>query len=500
VLYAADIAHRNWLLRGWTLPEDPYWFTNVLLYAAGVAVHGMTPVLVYIVPVMVCLALLLVLAVAATIGLGVGPGTLFVAILPALPILFPSSTMVTTLLVGPFHRGTTVVTLVSMIMLYRAQAVRPPSGGRWLPTAGAFVLLTASEVSDPYTTVIAVIPVTIVSLAWLARDRSAGPAERRARLLPLAAVVAAWLGGHVAILLIRQLGGAAIIPFGRATIASAQFGRSVANLVVASLDLGGGNIFGQTINAFILPVALRLCYLAAASLFTVQTLRDAARALSRGGPREDWLTTVLATSVAVVFVGNILGTANYDASYRLPMCIVLGVVLARKVGPYISPPIWDRRALATAVGVLLLVFYAAPTGQFLRHTRVAADSTSHLGQWLMAHRLTDGYGDYSLSTVTLKTRGAVRIRSILSTKIAQPGLGPSRVPSARWRLCPYDWMSKNAWYQHPAKFVVLDPKPSSDPYLGLTKEVAVKTFGRPDHEYDNVDSFTVLVWDRPRHF
>ena len=72
VLYAADIAHGNWLLRGWTLPEDPYWFTNVMVYVAGVAVHGMTPGLVYVVPVMACVALLFVLAAAATIGFRLG--------------------------------------------------------------------------------------------------------------------------------------------------------------------------------------------------------------------------------------------------------------------------------------------------------------------------------------------------------------------------------------------------------------------------------------------
>jgi len=223
--------------------------------------------------------------------------------------------------------------------------------------------------------------------------------------------------------------------------------------------------------------------------------------MPRGSLPEDWLTTVLATSGAVALIGNVLGTANYDVAMRLPLFIIMGVVLARNVGSEISVWIPDRRTVATVIGVLLILLYAGPAGHFLRHGNLYEDSASPLGQWLMAHRLTYGYGDYSSATmVTLETRGAVQIRAVVSTKVAQPGLGPSGAPSAQWRLRPYNWMSKDTWYQHPARFLVVNPNAGYDRDLGLTKDTAVRTFGQPDHVYENVDSFTVLVWDRPMHF
>lgn len=76
-------------------------------------------------------------------------------------------------------------------------------------------------------------------------------------------------------------------------------------------------------------------------------------------------------------------------------------------------------------------------------------------------------------------------------------LNPSGLPPARWRLVPYLLMSKYAWYATgQGRFVVFDPTLPWDRATGVDSRVAANTFGRPDHTYEHVGRFTVLVWEK----
>ncbi|HLJ60977.1 MAG TPA: hypothetical protein VKZ50_14730 [bacterium] len=503
LLYAADIARGNWLLHGWTLPPDSYWFTDVLIYMVALPILGLNPVLLYVVPVAICLALIAALVVVSTTGAKLGPTIPFVALLPVLPIIFPSPAMISQVLMGPFHTGTLVAALVSTLALYHAQKMIDHALQRWLLAGFALIVLTAAGVSDPYTTIVAVVPIAVVSLARvLAAQR---PVERRRSLLSLCTGAAAWLGTLGCGSLVRHLGGATIIPFGASTISYAQIGQSVSNLGRALLDLAGGNVFGQGINQNLAPAALRLTYLAAAMVATWLALRDEMRSASTHRSPEDWLTTVLAAAAAFVFLGNVLGTANEDIRYRLPLLLLAGVVLARRFGALLAPWLSRQKGLAAGLGVALILVYAGPVGQYLHHHPASEYNRKDvaLARWLAAHGLHYGYGGYwEASLVTVESQGRVMVRPVVSTKINQPGLVPSDVPSSGWRISPYNWMSKNTWYSatHPANFLVFDPSSQWDRDSGVTLTIATQTFGRPSHVYQGVGQFTVLVWDGPLHF
>jgi hypothetical protein len=179
-------------------------------------------------------------------------------------------------------------------------------------------------------------------------------------------------------------------------------------------------------------------------------------------------------------------------------------VLARRFAMGSASWIERRKVLAVALGLVLVYLYAGPIGQYLpppdQSSTPAAPAA--LGRWLAAHDLHYGYGGYwEASIVTVVTRGAVSVRPVTSTKVVQPGLGRSGIPPSDWRIVPYFWVSKVTWYSagYPAQFLVFDPSSAWDRDTGVDLTVAAGTFGAPDHVYEHIGPYTVLVWDRPVH-
>jgi hypothetical protein len=493
LLSAEDMVRGNWLLHGWILGSDSLWLTDGLVYAAGFALRGLDPVLLHVVPTVVSIALVGAVVAAATAGRK-GPAVSFAAVLAILPIVFPSSLMVEVLL-GPYHTAAMVVALLSTVAQYYAQERFDRPRQVWTVTGFAFVLLTAGTLSDPYTVVLALVPIALVSLA---RTLVARPEERGRRLLPLLAAAAAWYGAPAVASWVRDLGGAYIIPFVPTTVPYSKIGDGVANLVLALLRLGGGDIFGRVIDGSLASAVLRLAYLAAGFAATWLALRDEIGLIRGNRSQGDWLTTVLATSAAVCLIGNVLSTSDLNARYRLPLLVMSGVVLARRFGAVSCSWIARRQVLAAAVGIAVILCYVGPWRPYL-HPAVhrGPDADVVLGRWLEAHDLEYGFGGYwEASNVTVATHGAVKVRPVVSTKVHQPGLGPSGLPPSNWRLTRIRVSSKDTWYQsEPARFfVVFDPASQWDRDTGVDFDVATRTFGPPHHVYQ-VDRFRVLVWD-----
>lgn len=495
LLSGEDMARGNWLLHGWILGSDSLWLTDGPVYAAGVALRGLDPVLLRVIPAVMSVVLVGAAAAAATAGRK-GPVIAFAAVLSVLPIVFPSSTMVE-VLTGPFHTGATIVALVSAVALYHAQERVDRASQRWAIIGFVFVLLTAGTLSDPYTVVLALAPIALVSAARTLLVRP--PEERWRHVLPVLVVTAAWYGASAALWWVRYLGGATIIPFLPSTLPYARLGEGVSNLVLALLQLGGGDVFGRLIDRSLVSTVLRLGYLAAGFAATWLVLRNAGRDLAGNRVHSDWLTAVLATSVAVALVGNVLGTADVNARYRFPLLVMASVVLARQFGVLSSSWIARRTVPAAAGALVVLAVYIGPWGRYVNPVvPERPDPYVTLGHALESLGLDYGYGGYwEASNVTVETRGAVTIRPVVSTKVYQPGFGPSGFPPAGWRLTRIMVSSKDTWYSNPPArfFVVVDNASQWDRDTGVTLAVATKTYGRP-HQVYHIDRFTVLVWDR----
>jgi hypothetical protein len=512
LLYADDLLRGNWVFRGWTLPEDPYWVPDGFLYILGVAVRGLDPVILYAVPTLVCLALVLAMAVAATVKGAPRMAMPFVAVASVFPVLFPSRHMASVILMGPFHTGTIVVTLTSMVALYLAgrPGVRPSR--RWTLAGATLLLLTLGRLGDPYTTILAVIPIVLVSGVRALACHDGGARSRH--LLSMSVGAASWPGSLGALWLMRQLGGGTVTPFHPTIIPYSKVGDGVAALGLALLNLVGGNVFDRVVDASLVPALLRLAYLGGALLVTWLILRGEIRAISQGQPGDDWLTAVFGVAALVSVLGNMLGTSGDDIRYRVPPLVMMSVACSRWLGIRFGSWIAGRAVPAAIVGLVLMYFSAEPLGQYVAPPMVGhkilpaammrgSGSDRDLGSWLARHGLTYGYGGYpEASIVTVVTHGAVSVRPVASTRVNQPGLGPSHVPPADWRISPYRWLSCDAWYtaRHDANFLVLNPAPSWDRDVGVDVSTAVKTFGPPSHIYQHVGRYTVLVWDGPIHF
>ena len=493
LLSAEDMVHGNWLLHGWILGSDSLWLTDGLVYAAAFAVRGLDPVLLHVVPALMSTALVGAAAAAATAERK-GPVVAFAAVLAVLPMIFPSPIMVE-VLTGPFHTDAILAALLAALALYHAQERFHRMPLRWALMGFAFALLTAATLSDPYTVVLALVPIGLVSFFRAVR---VGREERWRRALPLAVVVAAWCAAPAALWWIRELGGATIIPFLPATVPYAQLGESVSNLTLALLQLAGGDIFGRSIDRSLAPAVLRLVYLAGAIAAAALILRDEGRAVAENRSGAEWLTAVLALSAALALAGNVLGTADYNARYRLPVLVMGGVVLARQFGVFGATWIARRTVLATVAALVAVSFYAGPWQRYVHPMiRRTADPYVVLGRSLEVHGLEYGFGGYDeASNVTVDTRGAVQVRPVVSTKVHEPGFGPSGIPPADWRLTRVMVSSKDTWYlSHPKRFfVVFDTTSQWDRDTGVDLDLATKTYG-PPHQVYRVDRFMVLVWE-----
>jgi hypothetical protein len=497
MLCAQDLVRGNWLLHGWMLGTDSLWLTDMLVYAAGVAARGLDPALLHLVPALMSVALVAVAAGAAMAGRGARLA-IPAALLAVLPLLFPSAMMLEVLM-GPFHTGAILAALGAAVALFYAQDGVVTPRGRWWMVGVAFLLLSVGTFSDPYTSVLASVP---IALASVLRTLAAGrPDERLRRLLPLLAVAGGWYGAAAIAWWVRVLNGAAIVPFSPATLPYAKMGVSLANLVLALLRLGGGDVFGRPLDSSLLSAGLRAGYIAAGGLATWCVLRDEARDAAAGRtPKDDWLTLVLAVSAGVALIANVLGTAELNTRYRLPLLVMMSLVAARRFGAFGWEWIEGRKTLAAALAVLVVLAYPGAWAHYLNpYAPKRPSGFAVLGRWLEAHGLDDGVGGYwEASIVTVESRGAVRVRPVVSTKVYQPGLGPSGLPPASWRLTRIKMSSKDAWYG-PVRspfFVVFDASSDWDRVTGVDREVAARTYGPPRHVY-HVDRFTVLVWDQP---
>ena len=483
VLCAWDMLHGNFFLHGWTLDANRQWLTEAPVYMAGLALtRHLDPALMHVVPVVVVLALASLVAVGATVGLAPGFARRTGLIIAVLPLVLPTQPMIPWLLMGSYHSGTTTVVLAAAVLLYLEQSSRRNRMARAALTGSAFTLLVAGELSDPYTTVLGVAPIVIVS-AW----RAAGvrPLTRTLeRLRPAGIAAGAWIAAAIGLHLVTHFGGFTPVHFVRPVIPFAELGESLSNLAAAFLNLGGANFFGQTPDVDFVAYAVRLAYLAGGAYAVWRVLRQ---------PRlkEDWLLTVLAVGAALAIVAGALGDSTLAYRYRMPPLILAGTVLGRYVT--ITSKTWleQRKPLAAGLIVAAALEFAFAVPATAPGGPGQEFGPQRLGSWLEQHGLTSGYGDYSIGPITtVETGGRVRVRTVVP--VAARGAV---------RLAPLYVGSNAAWYAHnDATFLVLDPAQRNwDVTKAIPSATVAKTFGPPARVYA-VAPYVVLVWDKPLTF
>jgi hypothetical protein len=206
------------------------------------------------------------------------------------------------------------------------------------------------------------------------------------------------------------------------------------------------------------------------------------------------LAVAIVLNVLLFMFTNASGLAAHEVAIIVPFGATLAArVLVRERGAARAPRgahpaararrvglAGGLRLAGAAVGILVLIGYAAGLGYEIRQPARPAANTS-LATWLLDHHLSYGLSGYwTSSSVTLNSDNQVQVRALM-----------------QFSMHDDLWMSNQTWYDpqaHYANFIVLDSKPGYFSHwepLTLIKEY----FGTPARIY-HTGPYTVMVWNR----
>ena len=472
MLVARVMMNGDPLLRGWLLPPDPYWLTELLLYAPMVKMFGGSP---FISHAAAALIYVILCAVAVVLVLR-GPrqdAKAFRLGLVLLPMLALSPTLAMVGLVGPEHVGTIIVVL--LVMLLWPEPGSPAAVARNL---GSIVLLYMANLSDPFTLWIYTAPLLATALlAALLRRR----ADWRRLWPPLLAALLADALAVVTKPLLMSLGD--VRTYGLAVSLTRSLGGSLHLLVQGFPLLYGVSFAGSALDRLV-GAAHLLIFIPALLLVLIVPLRWALRGR---GDLPAVLLSISALSVLAEFVLSNMATNQASLRYLLPSLVFSLLVLAREIDPAKVRarvqrwlPAGAQRIAGLTIGILLL----SPGISSLGAPGVATP-WPRISAWLEQHHLSHGYGPYwDASILSLYSGGRVTVRALTAADVPRRGIVD----------VPYLWFVEPGWYDKDvgARFVIYDPADYGD----VKRSTITATFGRPASEH-RIGKYTILVWRHP---
>jgi hypothetical protein len=466
-LQAWDLLHGNVLMRGWTMSDVSFYTTEIPEYLLVEVAHGLNADVVHIGAALTYTLLVLGAALLAR-GHASGREGVIRMLVAAGIMLAPSlGTDATVLLSNPDHNGTQVPMLVIWLILDRA---RP----RWWVPVLASVLLAWVQVGDPLVLYEGVVPLVLVCAIRIVRRRGTVADNWYELALAGGAIVSAG-AASLALKIIHRLGGFAVRP---PAVAFAHVSHLPANVWVAvqsTVVLFGADFSGHQTGA---QIGIAVVHLAGVAL----AVWAAGRALRRFGS-QDLVVQVLTVTLIVLLAAYVVrGDPNVTGStHEIAGVLPVGAVLA---GRLLAGTLARGRVLIPALA-LVLACYAGIEVHNIVQPR-PADPNAQVADWLAAHHLSYGFGDYwNANAITVDSGNQVQVRYV------------SRIGDT---LVQRPWESDSSWYdpaQHDATFLVT-PGPASacSPGTPAGWEAAARaTFGPPSATY-RVAGFTILVWPK----
>lgn len=484
VLQGQAMARGQWTLPGWSLPLDPWWSLGVPFDALGVAIIGVSPVLLHVVPALfatglVLVGVVLIRQVAHGLAAWVGTGVLLGA------LALPTPALAYWFLTGELHVETALWCLIAFVALRKGRF-----GIGWLV---GVVFLTAGLLGDLQTAAFGSLPLAAAAVViWPLRLRS-----WRAGAAPGTAVVASSVLAYGVHRWLRHEGGFQV--HGGNPISSPH--QAVANVVhagrmgVTMLGAWTPHAPGQQLTAsgivhWVLPILFAL----AAVVTVVGMARSVVTgsAASAGGHRhssqtaeQPWRIDDLLVMAAVcsfaVFCG-IAVTNNPAYARYLTAAIIFGAVLTgRVVARWAQGKTFPATRVAAVLTVAMLVVFAVPVWRQLRQPKPVP---SGLGSFLASHGLHIGVGAYwTASITTVLSKGQVVVRPV------EAGAGN--------RLTPFPDQDSESWFRGQAFQFVVYTTPTGPSEYGVDLASAEATWGRPARILD-YPGYQVLVWSSPR--
>jgi hypothetical protein len=480
-LEAWDMLHGNLLLHGWALTDVSFYTTELPQYMLVELARGLGPDVIHVAAAMTYTLLVLLAALLAR-GRAAGREAAARMLLAGGIMLAPALGVgASVLLSSPDHTGTMVPMLVMWLILDRG-------GRRWYVPAAAGLILAAAATADTAALLEGTVPVILVCLLRLLRDRRSGQPRRFELALAgsaAASAAVAWL----ALRLIRSSGGFIVHPVTSTLHLSAALGPHAVNAGKGLLVLFGADFFGafsgpnpgfygDQAGPKVATGALHLVGVALAAWALGIALRRCYR-------QPDFVLAALPVAVLVVIAAYISsgfsanGINMREIAGVLPMTAVLaGRLLPARLAAARKQPGIRRAAAAGLMPVLVAAGagYAANLA-YNASQRPVPPQYHAVAEWLASHHLRYGIGGYwQGASITLGSGTRVTVLTV------SPQGG---------HLAASQWEAKRAWYDpalHYADFAVLSPGRGGLPLARVTA-----AFGPPAHIYPVAGSL-VLTW------
>ncbi len=476
VLEGQSMQAGNLALNGWSLSVDSFWSVDAIFYAIGVALAGVAPVLLNLVPAILACATVIVASVmvldAKTRSMTVVGGAVVVAYL-----VFPTPDLEYFYLQGPLHVGTTLWCLLAFLSFRRNRL-----DGWWL---AAVLLLGTGILGDLQIVALGTVPVFVAGLlaALRARRLRAG--------LPSALGALATIGAAYAIRFIAHAFGTFRFGGTHRTTPVSAYGQNLVQAFDRSLELLGVK-FTPIWAATSQPAIVRAAHLVAfvvlvAGLLTCLLDRFVLANLSRPratdalhGDSLDDLLVIAAVADIGVYVLLAVTQGNYSR-YLVPGIIFAAIATARLVAR-LSLHVHRRlpRTATALIGCWVIATIGVQFGYDLTLPNARRPEQA-LGQFLEAKHFRLGLADYpSSSILTVETKDSVKLRPV--------------VAGTKGKLVRFERQSDDAWYRRQRfEFLVFNAK---HPWRGVNEHSAALTFGTPSASY-RVGDFEVLTWKSP---
>ncbi len=476
ILEGQSMTGGNVMLHGWALSLDSFWTIDALFYMLVEFVTGVREILINLVPALIAAVTIVVAAWLARDGRR-GTAALVAAAAVVALLGLPSHVLAMFLLQGPLHVGTTLWCLIAFAGLRSGRF-----GWGWVVAVG---VLAAGTLGDLQTVALGIAPVCIAGIVAMLRTRSWRTG------LP---TVSAGLVSLIAAGILRELASA----IGTFTVATSHPTASLHGMVTnvgrvatwgaAMLGVGNGGFSNGGVPAPLQTVHVLglVAVVAGVGAAAFSLVRGAIRGSSRSASsattwRLDDLLVVAFIADLVVFV-DLTSSNDPQFMHYLTAATVFGAVLAgrlsgRLVAATESAP---YRRVAGVAGVAVVAALAVGLG--FNVTAPAPSRTyAQLGQFLEAHHLHHGIGDYwTASITTVATRGSVTLRPVITTP--------------QGKIVRYQRQSTASWYAHqPFAFLAFD---TARPWGGVDTATASATFGPVARTYQ-VGTYRVLVWRHP---
>jgi hypothetical protein len=462
VLQGHAIGTGNALLRGWTLSKASFLATDLPFYAASALLRGVSPEAARDAGSAIYTLLILSACLLAG-GQARGHTAVVRMAIPLLLLVAPAAgAAASQVLLGPFHVGTTLLLMLTLILVDRARH-------RLMGIVGVWALLTLAILSDLLALVVGVVPLAVVFGArHLGRWGLRWPDSPMLLALVLAPPTAIVLE-H----LLNGLGGFNTVPLGGGPAHIEDIPGNLAVTAGSILLVFGVDFFARPRTA-----ATQASLVHLVGLIVVAAVWSRVILAWRSDKEADPVTQALAAGMAIDVAAYLFSnqpTGLGTARYLVPLLVFGAVLAGRHAARWISR---GRRgtlllAVAGAYAGVLLITLKAP---------VPSNDEAALTAFLRREHLTYGLSDYwDASSVTVATRSHVLVRPIaLSGKAAHA----------------YRWEAADAWFDasipgNDARFVLRNTSRPESPERRQTEAA----FGPPSREW-RVGHYEVWIWDR----